>query len=129
MGKSRVRVVWCALGELNRPIHSMTTPTQLAQLLLLIYVCITYENGVDLNQKLLAACGDKDAKISLVKSLLVDGAAATAASAEGETALHLACIWGHSEVIEVLLNAGANPNSRAWAKKSLEMTPLTWCAY
>jgi ankyrin repeat protein len=53
------------------------------------------------------------------------GASPNAKSADGETALHLACIWGQPEAIRLLLAAGAKPNMRATAEKSLEMTPLT----
>ena len=46
-----------------------------------------------------------------------------------ETPLHLACIRGDAKVVKALLNAGANPDARATAPTSLDMTPLTWCAY
>ena len=46
-----------------------------------------------------------------------------------ETPLHLACIRGETKVVQALLMAGANPNARAIDPTSLDMTPLTWCAY
>ena len=36
------------------------------------------------------------------------------------TSLHYASLKGHTEVVEVLLNAGATPNSEDWKKN----TPL-----
>ncbi|KNC73595.1 hypothetical protein SARC_13846 [Sphaeroforma arctica JP610] len=48
----------------------------------------------------------------------------------GESLLHLACIWGDPIKVKALLEAGADPNFRANKQRSsLEMTPLTWCAY
>ena len=45
----------------------------------------------------------------------------------GESALHLACIYGAPNKIASLLKAGADPNYRAKKFPSqLQMTPLTW---
>eukprot|EP01134_Creolimax_fragrantissima_P005849 CFRG5849T1 len=55
---------------------------------------------------------------------------ANAITEEGESVLHLACIWGSVEKVTALLAAGADPNFRATKlETSLSMTPLTWCAY
>ncbi|CAI9731786.1 repeat domain-containing 46-like [Octopus vulgaris] len=43
----------------------------------------------------------------------------------GKTALHLAAIRGYSEIIELLLNHGANPN----IKDRNGNTPLHWCGH
>lgn len=48
----------------------------------------------------------------------------------GESLLHLACIRGIKEKIQLLLAYGADPNFRATKhSSSLHMTPLTWCTY
>jgi len=82
-----------------------------------------------LDRQLLELCGENKKNVHAVKKKLDEGAQATASSSMGETALHLACIYGDADVIEVLLANGAKPNLRATAEKSLQMTPLTWCAY
>lgn len=49
---------------------------------------------------------------------------------DGESALHLACIYGHAPKVRLLLGNGADPNRRAnKLETSLYMTPLSWCTY
>ena len=46
----------------------------------------------------------------------------------GETPLHIACIWGNTEILRSLLALSQleDVNFRAFGPKSLDMTPLTW---
>ena len=84
-----------------------------------------------LDQRLLAALGERSAKsLEATLSALAAGANAHVLSAEGETTLHVACIYGDAGKVRALLEAGADPNARASRTPSqLDMTPLTWCAY
>merc|ERR1719215_678951 len=87
----------------------------------------------------IAAAGESAATLALrdaafagdiekTQQAIADGADVNSATEhEGETMLHLACVWGKAEVVKALLAAGANPNVRAWGDISLRMTPLSWC--
>lgn len=68
-------------------------------------------------------------KLGEVEALLNAGIDARTTNPEGETPLHTACIRGNPDIIRVLLEHGGDPNARATSPASLEMTPLTWCAY
>jgi len=49
---------------------------------------------------------------------------------DGESVLHLSCIYGHAAKVKLLLSNGADPNMRAQKlETSLYMTALSWCAY
>mmetsp|Transcript_43034 Transcript_43034/g.89588 ORF Transcript_43034/g.89588 Transcript_43034/m.89588 type:complete len:217 (-) Transcript_43034:122-772(-) len=50
-------------------------------------------------------------------------------TANGEACLHLTGIYGHSEVTELLLRKGADPNIRSTYDKGLRMHPLSWNVY
>ena len=82
-----------------------------------------------LDHELLTHCAGQKEEFEVVQAKLAEGASPNSKSAIGETALHLACIYGHHRTISVLLAAGADPNARAHGENSLDMTPLSWCAY
>jgi ankyrin repeat protein len=50
-------------------------------------------------------------------------------SGTGESCLHLAGIYGHTEVTELLLLNGADPNIRSTWEEGLRMHPLSWNVY
>jgi hypothetical protein len=75
--------------------------------------------GADLNVFDLAALGDVD---GLRRVLASDPAAARAWSADGFTALHFAAFLGGAAVVDVLLDAGADPN--AIAANDMRVQPL-----
>jgi len=50
-------------------------------------------------------------------------------SEQGETCLHVAGIFGRSQVTQRLLERGADPNVRSTFEYGLRMTPLSWNAY
>lgn len=54
---------------------------------------------------------------------------ANARTDNGESCLHLAGIYGHSQVTELLLKKGANPNHRSTWEQGLRMHPLSWNVY
>lgn len=43
---------------------------------------------------------------------LKDGANANSLTPDGDNALHLACAFGHADLIATLLDAGTNPNAK-----------------
>ena len=47
----------------------------------------------------------------------------------GESCLHLAGIYGHSDVTEYMLKRGADPNIRSTYEQGLRMHPLSWNVY
>lgn len=53
----------------------------------------------------------------------------SATTDNGEACLHLAGIYGHSDVTTLLLQKGANPNIRSTWKDGLRMHPLSWNVY
>ena len=83
------------------------------------------------NNKFLVSAGDeKSDSVVMLEELISEGADIMALTEEGESALHLACVWDHPQKVAVLLSAGADPNFRAsQMPTSLDMTPLTWCVY
>jgi hypothetical protein len=81
----------------------------------------------DLSGALLHAVGDGD--LTETKRLLAAGASAATASPDGETPLHLVGITGDAAFVPLLVEAGGDPNARATAPASLDMTPLTWCVW
>ena len=65
-----------------------------------------------------------------IRRFLDEGHDPNGKTSDGESVLHLACIWGGAKKAKMLLAAGADPNYRASQKKSsLDMTPLSWCSY
>lgn len=54
---------------------------------------------------------------------------ANARTENGEGCLHLAGIYGHSQVTELLLKKGADPNTRSIWEQGLRMHPLSWNVY
>ena len=70
--------------------------------------------------------GDFD---SLAKSLEENPDWINGRTGNGETCLHLTGIYGHSDVTTLLLQKGADPNSRSTYEKGLRMHPLSWNVY
>ena len=107
--------------------------------LLLVAACVraeVAEVGLDgeaapalreLDYELISKCADGDAED--VARLLDAGADARAATADGETPMHVAGIAGKAAVVKLLAAAGADPDARVTAARGLRMTPLTWFAY
>ena len=56
-----------------------------------------------------------------VKILLKHGANVNATTGGGATPLHRAAYQGHKDVVETLLNAGANPDMQVWHL-------IDWCS-
>ena len=52
-----------------------------------------------------------------------------ATTENGESCLHLAGIYGHSDVTSLLLKKGADPNVRSTWEDGLRMHPLSWNVY
>jgi hypothetical protein len=77
----------------------------------------------DPGDELRRAAGAGD--VAKVKELLDKGADVNAANSYGGTALAFACDRGHLEVIRLLLDRGANPNTQDTFYKS---TPVVWAA-
>eukprot|EP00613_Pedinella_sp_CCMP2098_P021978 CAMPEP_0171694040 /NCGR_PEP_ID=MMETSP0991-20121206/6996_1 /TAXON_ID=483369 /ORGANISM="non described non described, Strain CCMP2098" /LENGTH=454 /DNA_ID=CAMNT_0012282581 /DNA_START=83 /DNA_END=1447 /DNA_ORIENTATION=+ len=48
--------------------------------------------------------------VPALKKLLASGVDADYANVIGQTALHVACMWGNYKAVEVITSAGANPN-------------------
>lgn len=92
-----------------------------------------YEANLSENErKLLQLSADmKDVtSVNDMLDLLLQGVNPNVSSDDGESALHLACIWNSPQKVKLLLEYGANPNYRANKNpSSLNMTPLTWCVY
>lgn len=53
----------------------------------------------------------------------------SATTDNGEACLHLAGIYGHSDVTSLLLKKGADPNIRSTWEDGLRMHPLSWNVY
>ena len=64
--------------------------------------------GESLPSGMLAAARDGDVEGLL--TFLDDGVSANAGNVIGQTAMHIASIWGHVDAVDALLDAGANPN-------------------
>ena len=64
--------------------------------------------GADVSLHFAAGLGD----ITIVKSLIEDGADVNAKDERGQTPLHVAVARGHVEVAELLINKGANVNAK-----------------
>ena len=78
---------------------------------------------------LLSIAATKD-NFDEISALLQAGSDPNALTSDGESVLHLVCIWGGPKKVALLLAAGADPNARATKHKtSLDMTPLSWCSY
>ena len=78
----------------------------------------------------LYAASDDPASAASLAALLDGGHDPNDRSPDGESGLHLACIWGSAAKVKALLAAGADPNFRASSNPaSLDMTALTWCCY
>ena len=100
-------------------------------LYLIINIC--HINALNQNEmELLKYTADMkdESAIGTMADLLLQGVDANIRSDDGESVLHLSCIWGNPMKIKLLLESGANPNARAnQTPGSLNMTPLSWCAY
>jgi hypothetical protein len=91
----------------------------LALLLLLPWTASAQDPGDELRRA--AGAGD----VAKVKELLDKGTDVNAANSYGGTALAFACDRGHLEVIKLLLDRGANPNTEDTFYKS---KPVVWAA-
>ena len=102
-------------------------------LFLLIIVCCFSSCISDIDSDFLARVGSDSGNNvgeEEIAAALTEGGNANAMSSGGESLLHLACIWEKPTIIRLLLKFGANPNARAVkVPSSLDMTPLSWCAY
>ena len=76
------------------------------------------------NERLLIAV--TDGSLSRVKSSLVDGANVNAKRSNGTTALHTACSRGYFEIVQYLVENGADINVRGGDEND---TPLIWAVY
>ena len=71
-------------------------------------------------QKALLSASQRD-DVRAVENILASGADVNYGNSVGQTALHIACIWGNASAADLLIEAGANVN----AKKDLsEQTPV-----
>jgi len=69
------------------------------------------------------AASSQAGSVDNLRALLADPAVDVNVLTEnGESILHLACIWGNEEKISLLLKHGADPNMRAKHTTSLDMT-------
>jgi ankyrin repeat protein len=87
----------------------------------MLAVCAFLLNGADLNEDLLAATRKGD--LTAVKSLLDQGASVNAKSPYGSTPLFFACDRGHTEIIKLLIERGADVNVE---DTFYHATALTW---
>jgi ankyrin repeat protein len=77
-----------------------------------------------------AAADSKEDSAKTLQKLIDSGTDVNALTDDGESALHLACIYGNAAKIKALLKAGADPNFQATKRAAaLDMTALTWCVY
>ena len=103
------------------------------RVMMMMFVVMMIEWGVvmsssDLNKDLIAACAEGKDNVDEIRGLIEKGANANTLTNEGESVLHLVCIWGGAERVRTLLDAGADPNYRASkVPSSLDMTPMSWC--
>ena len=100
-----------------------------------LLICFTFVISaviaVDINDKLHVAVGKNSPQsLNEVDALVQEGADVHSLTVDGESALHLACIYGHPNKVQYLLDKGVDPNRRNIKhKSSLFMTPLSWCVY
>ena len=98
--------------------------------MLIFFMMTQFIQASKIDRDLISACAEGKDNVDEIRSLIDKGADVNARTEEGESVLHLACIWGGADRIRMLLNAGANPNFRASkVASSLDMTPLSWCVY
>lgn len=90
-----------------------------ALLLLLAWTASAQDAGDELRRA--AGAGD----VARVKELLDKGTDVNAANSYGGTALAFACDRGHTEVVKLLLERGANPNTQDTFYK---LSPVAWAA-
>mmetsp|Transcript_112413 Transcript_112413/g.177739 ORF Transcript_112413/g.177739 Transcript_112413/m.177739 type:complete len:159 (-) Transcript_112413:7-483(-) len=90
---------------------------------LLASTIVVFE-GSQQSPPLLYPAGEGD--LHAVRKLLAEGAEVNAASASGETSLHVAGIKCVADVIQTLLEARANVNAKALPGETMSMTPLHW---
>eukprot|EP00434_Breviolum_minutum_P013327 symbB.v1.2.011745.t1/scaffold796.1/size162622/4 len=64
------------------------------------------------------------ADVAVVRLLLQHRAKVEPLGREGETPVHLASLMGHSEVLELLLQARASPNTLAFDGKGVGVTQV-----
>ncbi len=77
------------------------------------------------NSDFFFACSGGD--FGLIKSLLEkDSSLVHKTTQNGEHCLHLCAISGNSDIVQLLLDAGADPNIRSSWVKGLRMHPLSW---
>lgn len=78
--------------------------------------------SVDIGTPLHAACG-RDGSLTCVELLLAAGAEVNAQNFKGWTPLHFACVSEDKQLVQALLEAGADPSIRAnWGRLPLDLT-------
>lgn len=76
-------------------------------------------------QELMKATDDDHSEL---ENLIRSGVDVNRPNQNGETSLHVACLRGQVNVMNLLLRVGANPNARTRrANSNQDMTPLSWC--
>lgn len=85
----------------------------------------------DINEEILLAAAERSESSYLkLKSLIDQGGNPNMVNEHGESVLHLSCIFNNPAKVQLLLEAGADPNYSSNLKESsLDMTPLSWCVY
>mmetsp|Transcript_3557 Transcript_3557/g.7196 ORF Transcript_3557/g.7196 Transcript_3557/m.7196 type:complete len:201 (-) Transcript_3557:205-807(-) len=84
------------------------------------------------NTKYFFACSSEDLSsgLSIVKDLLSqDESLAHTTTNDGEHCLHLSALGGNEELVQLLLEKGADPNIRSTFVHGLRMHPLSWSVY
>lgn len=108
--------------HLNVPmmIAVMNNQQPCAELLLAVGADPNYQSTVS---KTLLGVAAEDNNLTFLQLLLNAGAQVNT-DAETDSPLRLAIVNGHTESVEFLLKAGANPNARSWGKDTALHTAL-----
>jgi|Transcript_20981 hypothetical protein len=69
-------------------------------------------------------------ELSKIQDLLsTDPSLVNTVTNDGEHCLHLSALSGNAEIVQLLLEKGADPNVRSTFEGGLRMHPLSWCTY